>query len=72
MTSSTEKQIIAKLILLNISRGKCSQTMKLSQLLEQNMRNIFLKKTCKKWGRETNSRPLYFLKKEDKRKWLAS
>ena len=47
MTSSTEKQIIAKLILLNISRGKCSQTMKLSQLLEQNMRNIFLKKSCK-------------------------
>ena len=71
MTSSTEKQIIAKLILLNISTGKCSQTMKLSQLLE-NMRNIFLKKSCKKWGRETNSRTLYFLKKEDKSKWLAS
>ena len=47
MTSSTEKQIIAKLILLNISRGKCSQTMKLSQLLEQNIETFFSKSHAK-------------------------
>ena len=37
--------------------------MKFGQLIEYNKRNIFLKKSCEKWGRETSSRLLYFLKK---------
>ena len=37
--------------------------MKLGQLVEYNKRNIFLQKLCGKGGRETSSRPLYFLKK---------
>ena len=35
-------QTIALHILLNISRGKGNQTMKLGYLIEYNMRNIFL------------------------------
>ena len=38
--------------------------MKFVQLIEYNKRNIFLQTSCKKWGRGTNSRPLFiFLKK---------
>ena len=33
----------------NISRGKGNQAMKFGQLIEFNMRNIFLKKTYTKW-----------------------
>ena len=32
-----------------ISRSKGNQTMKFSQLIEYNVRNIFLLKSCKKW-----------------------
>ena len=46
VTSSTEKQIIAIDILLNISRNEGNQAMKFSQLIEYNMRNIFLEKSC--------------------------
>ena len=42
MTSQTGNQII--LILLSISRSKGNQAMKFVQLIEYNMRNIFLKK----------------------------
>ena len=28
------------------------------KIMENNMRNIFLQKSCRKWGRETSSRPL--------------
>ena len=50
-------------ILPNISRSKGNQTMKLGQVIEYN-RNIFLQGSCRKWVRETNSRPLFvFLKK---------
>ena len=41
----------------NISRSKWSQTMKFGQLIEYNMRNIFLKKSYPKWGEETSPRP---------------
>ena len=41
MASSIEKQIITTHILLK-SKGKCKQTMKLGQLIEQNMRFILL------------------------------
>ena len=42
MTSQTRKQIIAIHILPNISRSKDNQAMKFGQLIEYNMRNIFL------------------------------
>ena len=63
MTSQTGLQTIAIHILSNISQSKGNQTMKFGQLIEYNMINIFLRKLCGKWGRETSSRPLYFLKK---------
>ena len=44
MTSQTGRQIITKHLLANISRSKDNQTMKLGQLIENNMRNIFLEK----------------------------
>ena len=56
-------------ILLNISRIKDSQTMKIGQLIEYNKRNIFLQKSCRKWGRETSSRRVFFIGKS---KWSAA
>ena len=44
MTLQPGKQTIAIYILPNISRIKGSQTMKFGQLIEYNMRNIFLEK----------------------------
>ena len=43
--SQSVKQTIAVHVLLNISRSKGNQTMKLGQLIEYKMRNIFLKKS---------------------------
>ena len=48
MTSQT----ISMHIFTNISRGKDNQTMKFGQLIEYNMRNIFLEKSYTKCGRE--------------------
>ena len=45
MTSSTGKQIITINILPNISKSKCSQTMKLDQLIEYNAINFYIGKT---------------------------
>ena len=42
MTSLTGQQIIAIHILPNISRSKGNQPMKFGQLIDYNMRNIFL------------------------------
>ena len=50
-------------ILPNILRSKGNHTMKFGQLLGCNVRNSFLQKSCRKWGWETSSRPLWFLKK---------
>ena len=44
-------------ILANISRSLGNQTMKFGQLIECNMRNIFLAKTYTKCGGETSPRP---------------
>ena len=44
MTSQPGKEIIVKHILPNISRSKNNQTMKFGQLIEYNMRNIFIEK----------------------------
>ena len=43
MTLQPGYQTIAKHILPNISRSKGNQAMKLGQLIEYNMRNIFVK-----------------------------
>ena len=39
-------------------RSKSNQTMKLGQLIEYNMRNIFVEKSPTKYGGETMTRPL--------------
>ena len=59
MMSETGKLTIAIYILPNTSPSESSQTMKPGQLLEYNKRNIFIQELCRKWGRETCSRPLF-------------
>ena len=44
--SQPGKQTTAIHILHNILRSKCYQTMKFGQLIEHNMRDIFLEKSC--------------------------
>ena len=53
MTSQPGWQTIAIHIFTNISRSKGNQVMKLGQLKEYNMRNVFLKKSYTKCGGET-------------------
>ena len=48
MTSQTDLQTIAIHILPNIAQSKGTQTMKFSQLIEYNKRNIFAQKLCRK------------------------
>ena len=48
MTSQPGKQTTAIHLLLNISRNKGNQTI-----------NLFLQISCRKWSRETSSRPLF-------------
>ena len=50
MISQSGKQTIAIHILSNICRSKGNQKMKLGQLIEYNMKNIFLEKSCTKCG----------------------
>ena len=50
MTSQTWKQVITKYILPNTSRSKSNQVMKFGQLIEYNMKNIFLQKLYLKCG----------------------
>ena len=61
MTSQPGLQTIAMLVLPNISQSKGNQTMKFGQLIEYNKTNIFLQKSCRKWDKETGSRPNIFL-----------
>ena len=56
MTSQFGKQTIAIHILSNISRSKGNHTMKFRQLIEYNMRNIFLEKSYAKFDGETSPR----------------
>ena len=43
--------------------NQSNQTLKFGQVIVYNNGNIFLQKSCRKWGRETSSRPLFvFLK----------
>ena len=57
MTSQSGSQTIVIHILPNILTSKGNQTMKFCQLIECNMRNIFLEKSCTKCGGETSPRP---------------
>ena len=59
MTSQPGYQTSTIHILPNISRSKGKQSMKFGQVIEYNKRNISLQKSCRKWGRETSSRPLF-------------
>ena len=59
MTSQTGQQIITIQTLSNITRSKGNQTMKFDQLIECNMRNIFLGKSYTKCGGEASPRPFY-------------
>ena len=52
MTTQPGKQIIAVHILSNISKSKGDETKKCGQLIEYNMKNIFLQKPCTKFGGE--------------------
>ena len=61
LTSQPGKQTIATHILTNISRNKDNQAMKFGQLIEYNMKNIFLDQPYTKCGGETIPRP--FLRK---------
>ena len=57
MTSQPGKQIITIHILPDISRNQGNQTMQFGQLIEYNMRNIFIEKSFTKYGGETIPRP---------------
>ena len=57
VTSQPGLQTIVIHILPNILRSKGNQTMKFGQLIECNMRNIFLEKSYTKCGGETSPRP---------------
>ena len=39
--------------------SKCNQTVKFGQLIEYNMRNIFLEESCTKCGGKCSLRPFY-------------
>ena len=57
MTLQPQKQTIAIHIWSNISESKDNQTMKFGQLIEYNMRDIFLYKLYAKYGGEAMLRP---------------
>ena len=57
MTSQPGQQTTLIHVLPNILASKGNQTMKFDQLIECNMRNIFLQKAYTKCGGETNPRP---------------
>ena len=66
MTSQPEKKAIAIRILPNISRSKDHQASKFGQLIEHNIRNILLEKSCVKCSGETISRPFSKISKLSK------
>ena len=57
MMTQPGKQKIAIHMLPSISRSKGNQKMKFAQLIEYNMRNIFLETSCTTCGGETILRP---------------
>ena len=65
MTPQTGQQIITKHVLSNILRNKCNQAMKFGQLLEYNMRNIFLEKYFSNTKCSGEASPIIFLKNQN-------
>ena len=59
MTLERAIQAIAIHILPNISRSKGNETMNLGQLTESSSGNIFLKKSCIKYGGEIVPRTFF-------------
>ena len=57
MTAQPGEQTIVIHILPNISRSKGNQTLAFGQLIECNMRNIFLERSFTKYGVATSPRP---------------
>ena len=57
MTSQPGQQTVAIHILPNIWRSKGNQTTKFGQLIECNLRNIFLQKSYTKYDGEISLRP---------------
>ena len=57
MTSQPGQQTIVIQILSNIVSSKDNQTIKFGQLIDCNMRNSFLKKSCKNCGGGNSPRP---------------
>ena len=60
MISQPGKQTIAIHMLPYIPRNKDNQTIKFGQLIEYNMRNIFLEKSYTKCGAETSSKTFFY------------
>ena len=58
MSSEPRKQAIAIQILSNISRSKGNQALKFGQLIDYNMRNIYLKKSYTKMRQRNYSQTL--------------
>ena len=58
MKSQLGKQTIAVHILPNISRSKDNETITFGQVIEYNMRKVFLETSYTKYGGETISGPL--------------
>ena len=59
MKSQPGQQAIVIHILPNILRSKGNQTVKFVQLVEYNMKNIFLQKSYIKYGGEASPRPFF-------------
>ena len=59
MTSETGQKIITLHILHNIPRSEDNQAMKFRQVIEYNVRNIFLEKLFTKYSAEASLRPFY-------------
>ena len=57
MMSQPDWQTIVIHILPSVLRNKGNQTLRFGQLIEYNMRNIFLEKSYTKCGRKTSPRP---------------
>ena len=57
LTSQPDQQTIVIQILSNIVSSKDNQTIKFGQLIDCNMRNSFLKKSCKNCGGGNSPRP---------------
>ena len=75
MTLQTETQRVVINLLPNTSKSKSNQTMKFGQSIEYNVKNIFLQKLSRKWGKRASSKPLLDFQKMFiwmKSKWLPS